>query len=189
MTNLSERYALVHRATAELVPYAKNARTHSQAQVGKIASSIEEFGFTNPVLIDEASGIIAGHGRVMAAQLIGLPTVPCIVLTGLSPNQRRAYVLADNKIALESGWDKDLLSEELEALSLEGFDLSLTGFNENELLNLLESNNEETGADEKPPPPIVPASQAGDVWLCGDHRVMCGDSTNPAAIAALCGGG
>ncbi len=186
---LDRKYELVQRPTAKLVPYAKNARTHSQAQVGKIAASIEEFGFTNPVLIDEQDGIIAGHGRVMAAQLLGLPTVPCIVLTGLTPNQRRAYVLADNKIALESGWDKDLLSEELEALSLEGYDLSLTGFNENELLNLLESDNEETGADETPPPPVIPASQAGDVWLCGDHRVMCGDSTDPAAVAALCGGG
>src|SRR5260370_11143501 len=124
---------IVRRRCAALIPYARNARTHSDQQVAQIAASIGEFGFTNPVLIDEEDGIIAGHGRVLAAHLLGLDEVPCIVLAHLTPAQRRAYVLADNKLALNAGWDLEMLSLEIGELGEAGFDLSLTGFDEFEL--------------------------------------------------------
>ena len=124
---------IVRRRCAALIPYARNARTHSDQQVAQIAASIREFGFTNPVLIDEEDGIIAGHGRVLAAHLLGLDEVPCIVLAHLTPAQRRAYVLADNKLALNAGWDLEMLSLEIGELGEAGFDLSLTGFDEFEL--------------------------------------------------------
>ena len=124
---------IVQRRCAALIPYARNARTHSDQQVAQIAASILEFGFTNPVLIDDEDGIIAGHGRVLAAHLLGLDEVPCIVLAHLTPTQRRAYVLADNKLALNAGWDLEMLSLEIGELGEAGFDLSLTGFDEFEL--------------------------------------------------------
>ena len=124
---------IVRRRCAALIPYARNARTHSDQQVAQIAASIREFGFTNPVLIDEEDGIIAGHGRVLGAHLLGLDEVPCIVLAHLTPTQRRAYVLADNKLALNAGWDLEMLSLEIGELGEAGFDLSLTGFDEFEL--------------------------------------------------------
>jgi ParB-like chromosome segregation protein Spo0J len=127
---------IVKRATASLIPYAGNSRTHSPGQVAQIAASIREFGFTNPVLIDPEDGIIAGHGRVLAAQLLELPEVPCIVLAGLSPAQRRAYVIADNKLALNAGWDDKMLALELAELRAGGFDLDLTGFGEVERADL-----------------------------------------------------
>jgi ParB-like chromosome segregation protein Spo0J len=124
---------IVQRATGDLIPYANNSRTHSEAQILQIAASIREFGFTNPVLIDGENGIIAGHGRVLAAQKLGLDRVPCIELAHLSPTQRRAYLIADNKLALNAGWDKELLSLELEGLGEDGFDLGLTGFTLDEI--------------------------------------------------------
>lgn len=129
--------AIEQIATAELIPYARNARTHSEQQVSQIAGSIQEFGFCNPVLIDAQNGIIAGHGRVLAAQKLKLETVPCLRLTHLTDAQKRAYVLADNRIALNSGWDEDLLTEELERLNAESFDITFLGFDESELLSAL----------------------------------------------------
>src|SRR5436190_15726862 len=127
---------IVRRRCAALIPYARNARTHSDQQVAQIAASIREFGFTNPVLIDEEDGIIAGAGRVLAAHLLGLDEVPCIVLAQLTPTQRRAYVLADNKLALNAGWDLEMLSLEIGELGEAGFDLNLTSFDEFELSEL-----------------------------------------------------
>jgi ParB family transcriptional regulator, chromosome partitioning protein len=134
-------------AIEELIPYARNARTHSDAQVAQIAGSIKEFGFTNPVLGDETGGVIAGHGRVLAARQLGMTRVPRIVLTGLSESQRRAYMIADNKLALNAGWDPDLLRLELGELNLAGFDLSLTGFGNLELGSLLDEPHFAPGSD------------------------------------------
>jgi ParB-like chromosome segregation protein Spo0J len=130
--------------TSELIPYARNSRTHSEVQVSQIAGSIKEFGFNNPVLIDESNGIIAGHGRVMAAQKLGLAKVPCIRLEHLSETQRRAYVIADNKIALNAGWDFETLSLELQEISEDGFDLTLTGFEAKEIENLFLGKEKES---------------------------------------------
>jgi ParB-like chromosome segregation protein Spo0J len=137
-------------ATADLIPYANNARTHSDAQVAQIAGSIRAFGFNNPVLIDEHSTIIAGHGRVMAAHKLALPDVPCVRLSHLNDAQKRAYILADNKIALNSGWDADLLRVEFERLSDEKFDVSLIGFDEKELAAMFNLNDDDGSDDESP---------------------------------------
>lgn len=148
----------------KLIPYARNARTHSEAQVAQIAGSIREFGFTNPVLIDAADGIIAGHGWVMAARSLGLSEVPCIRLGHLTETQRRAYVLADNRIALNSGWDADMLALELTELKIDDFDLSLLGFDDAELAALLNQPVEGlTDPDETPEPPANPVAAPGDV--------------------------
>lgn len=176
-----------------LVPYARNSRTHSPEQVAQIASSLREFGFTNPVLIDEVGGIIAGHGRVMAAQSLAMPTVPCLRLTGLSDAQKRAYVIADNKLALNAGWDESILAAELHDLKLEGFDLDLTGFEMGEVDGLLASldatQDGNTDPDEVPETPVDPVSKLGDVWILGRHRLMCGDSTDSNMVQILLGGG
>ena len=176
-----------------LQPYAKNARTHSDEQVDQIAASIREFGFTNPILVDSADGIIAGHGRLMASKRLGLATVPVIVLDHLTDAQRRAYILADNKLALNAGWDTDLLAQELQQLDADGFDLDLTGFNEDELVDLLADNDNveqvpEGDADEVPEPQPDPVSVTGDVWILGKHRVMCGDSTSISDVEKLMAG-
>jgi len=166
-------------STASLIPYARNARTHSPAQVDKIAASIREFGFLNPIITDGQSGIIAGHGRVMAAQKLGLDNLPTIDAAHLSESQRRAYVLADNRLALDAGWDNDLLKIELQDLEAEGFDLSLTGFNLDEIANfLVDPTDGLTDEDAVPDAPAVPVTVEGDVWLLGRHRLMCGDSTS-----------
>ncbi len=143
--NVSQTIEL--RAVTELLPYAKNARTHSDEQVQQIAASMREFGFTNPVLIDGAGEIIAGHGRCMAAAVLGLTEVPTITLGYLTPEQKRAYILADNKLAMNAGWDFELLAEELAAIELDGFDLELTGFTDTELKSLLgdDKPKEQTG--------------------------------------------
>lgn len=178
---------------ASLTPYARNSRTHSDAQVAQIVASIHEFGFTNPVLIDEHGGIIAGHGRVLAATKLGLREVPCIRLSHLNEAQRRAYVIADNKLALNAGWDEAMLAEELRALAAMDFDLALTGFDSKELDDLLDGLDDDaapglTDPDAAPPPPDVPVSRSGDVWIMGRHRLMCGDSTNLEHVQALMGG-
>ncbi len=164
-----------------LQPYAKNARTHSDEQVDQIAASMREFGFTNPILVDSADGIIAGHGRLMAAKRLGLDTVPVIVLDHLTDAQRRAYILADNKLAMNAGWDNELLAQELEQLNAEGFDLDLIGFTDDELADLMAENDNEVAPDgdeeETPEPPAEPVTVLGDVWVLGKHRLMCGDST------------
>jgi site-specific DNA-methyltransferase (adenine-specific) len=178
---------------AALVPYARNSRTHSDQQVAQIAASMREFGFTNPVLVDEAGGIIAGHGRVMAAKSLGLVEVPCIRLAHLSEAQKRAYVIADNKLALNAGWDEAMLRLELEDLQAADFDLDLLGFNADELGALLTEPEPETEGltdpDEAPDPPARPVTVEGDVWLLGKHRVMCGDSTRIDQMEALTLGG
>jgi site-specific DNA-methyltransferase (adenine-specific) len=174
---------------ATLIPFAKNSRTHSDAQVAQIAASIREFGFTNPVLIDEANGIIAGHGRVMAARKLKLTEVPCIRLSHLSDAQKRAYVIADNKLALNAGWDEAMLKLELADLKALDFDLDLTGFDTDEIDALLAEKGTEglTDPDDTPEPPVEPVTRLGDVWVCGQHRVMCGSSLEMTAIERLCG--
>jgi DNA modification methylase len=175
-----------------LTPYERNARTHSSEQVAQIAASIVEFGFTNPILVDSHDGIIAGHGRLMAAQELGLKTVPVVVLDHLSERQRKAYILADNQLALNAGWDTDLLRAELQDLAEQEFDLSLIGFSDEELADLLPEIEElpPEGADEEavPEPPADPVTKPGDVWLLGKHRVMCGDSTSLTEVERLMAG-
>lgn len=170
-----------------MIPFAKNSRTHDDAQVAQIAASIKEFGFTNPVLIDESNGIIAGHGRVLAARKLKLSEVPCIRLAHLTDAQKRAYVIADNKLALNAGWDAAMLKLELADLKALDFDLDLTGFNTNEIDALLAEKGTEglTDPDDTPEPPVDPVTRLGDVWICGQHRVMCGDSTSINAVDVL----
>jgi DNA modification methylase len=169
--------------TDTLIPYARNTRTHSEAQVAQIAGSIREFGFTNPVLIDGENGIIAGHGRVLAAQKLALSKVPCIRLSHLTDTQRRAYIIADNKLALNAGWDEELLGLELADLREDGFDLELTGFDGDELANLLAETTEgQTDPDDVPEPPVDPVSVLGDVWILGKHRIACGDCTDQGTV-------
>ena len=165
---------------SDLIPYARNSRTHSEEQVAQIAASIREFGFTNPVLIDSNGTIIAGHGRVMAAKKVGLTEVPCLRLQHLSPSQIRAYVIADNKLAINAGWDDEMLKAELLTLQEEGFNTDLTGFSDEELNALLnlEIIEGQTDPDEVPEPPVEPVTKLGDIWVLGNHRLMCGDSTS-----------
>jgi hypothetical protein len=177
------------RPVDQLVPYARNSRTHSPEQVAQLAASIREFGFTNPVLIDAEGGIIAGHGRVLAAQSLGLAAVPVLVLDHLSEAQRRAYLIADNKLGLNAGWDEDALRAEIEALGAEGFDLDLTGFDAGELDALLNPpSTSRADPDETPEPPAVPTTVLGDVWLLGGHRLVCGDSTQAEDVAKALNG-
>ena len=145
----TEFYKHATRKTAELIPYANNSRTHSEHQVAQIAASIKEFGFTNPVLIDEKNGLIAGHGRVMAAQLLGLDKVPVIVLDGLSELQKQAYIISDNKLALNAGWDEEILKIELQKLEEAGFNLELTGFDADEIGIITEGWNSDINLSEK----------------------------------------
>jgi DNA modification methylase len=201
-------HAITYRPIAELAPYARNARTHSDAQVAQLASAIEEFGWTNPVLAD-ASGIVAGHGRVMAAQRlyarglriktpggVDIPdgTVPTIDCTGWSEPQRRAYILADNQLALQAGWDEQLLAQELADLQALDCDLSLTGFAEDELSRLLagleatEEGQTDEDAIPEQKPDVAPVSRPGDVWRLGLHRIMCGDSTSTTDVERLLAG-
>ncbi|MBP0496467.1 site-specific DNA-methyltransferase [Pararoseomonas indoligenes] len=174
---------------AELIPYARNARTHSPAQVAQIAASIREFGWTNPVLVDGERGVIAGHGRLLAARQLGMTEVPTLELSHLTPAQRRAYVLADNRLALSAGWDEDLLRVELAELGADGFDLELTGFDSDEIAGFLaEPISGLTDPDEVPSPPEVPVSALGDIWLLGHYRLVCGDCTAPGVVEAALGG-
>lgn len=173
--------AITHLPTATLVPYAANARMHSDVQVTQIAASIAEFGFVNPVLVDGAGVLVAGHGRVMAAKRLGLANVPVIRLQHLSEAQARALRLADNQIALNSGWDEQLLATEIARIRDEGvIDLDVLGFSSRELDDLLDAaaGEDDEASDEAPSPPVVPVSRTYDLWICGDHRVLCGDSTS-----------
>ncbi len=178
-----------YRPASSLIPYARNARTHSDAQVAQIASSIREFGWTNPILIDGENGIIAGHGRLMAAWKLGLPDVPVIELAGLSEAQKRAYVIADNKLALNAGWDEELLAIEFSDLVGLGLDLALTGFGDEEIATITNIGNEGlTDPDDVPEPPRIATSKRGDVWILGRHRLICGDSTSHADVEAVLAG-
>tara|TARA_B110000285_G_C15060782_1_gene582252 strand:- start:278 stop:1453 length:1176 start_codon:yes stop_codon:yes gene_type:complete len=174
----------------DLIPFINNSRTHSEEQVGQVAASIREFGFTNPILVDGDNGIIAGHGRLMAARKLGLESVPSIRLTHLSEAQKRAYVIADNKLALNAGWDEELLSLELGELQAIDFDLSLIGFSEDELAGLMVTELEDglTDEDAVPEAPETPTTVEGDVWVLGNHRLMCGDSTSIDAVNKLMDG-
>jgi len=178
--------------TEDLLSYARNSRTHSEAQVDKIAASIKEFGFTNPVLIDGDGQIIAGHGRVMAARKLKLSEVPCIRLIHLTETQKKAYVIADNKLALNAGWDDELLALEIEDLKEEKFDLSLLGFTQDELDDIAEKIAEEveglTDEDSVPETPEEPKTKLGDIYKLGNHRLMCGDSTSIDAVDKLMDG-
>lgn len=178
------------RVVSDLIPYVNNSRTHSEEQINQICSSIKEFGFTSPVLIDENGGLIAGHGRVMAAKKLGLDDVPVIILSGLTEAQKKAYVIADNQLPLNAGWDLDKLKLEIETLGELDFDIDLLGFDDEFLDGLLDVQSEEglTDEDAVPEPPEVPVSVLGDVWQLGDHRLMCGDSTSVDAVDKLMDG-
>jgi DNA modification methylase len=183
MSNLK----IVYKPTTDLIPYANNSRTHSDDQVLQIASSIKEFGFTNPVLVDDEGGIVAGHGRVMAAKKLNLKEVPTITLIGLTEAQKKAYIIADNKLALNAGWDDEMLRIEFDALKEMDFDLEMTGFNDEEInaLTPVELTQGLTDEDAVPDVPEEPITKLGDIYQLGNHRLMCGDSTSIDAVEKL----
>lgn len=174
----------------KLVPYARNSRTHSDEQIGQIAASIKEWGWTTPVLVDEAGSIIAGHGRTLAAQRLKMTEVPVMVASGWSDAKKRAYIIADNKLALNAGWDNEMLRLEFADLQELGFDLELTGFDLDEIKELLAPVGTEglTDPDDAPPLPEHPRTVPGDIWLMGKHRLLCGDSTSMDDLAKLTDG-
>jgi DNA modification methylase len=177
-------------AVDKLIPYAKNSRTHSPEQVAQIAASIKEFGFRNPILVDGV-GIIAGHGRLMAAQKLNLDKVPTIDCSDMTESQKKAYIIADNKLAMNAGWDMDFLKLELQDLEDADFDLSLTGFDDKELdalLNVIEGTDGLTDEDAVPETPLEPKTKLGDIYILGNHRLMCGDSTSIDAVEKLMDG-
>lgn len=177
---MSEAISIRYVSVADLIPYAANSRTHSDEQVTQIAASIREFGFTNPILVNSENTIIAGHGRLMAAKKLGLEQVPAITLDHLSKAQQKALVIADNQLALNAGWNMDMLKAEIEGLVLEDFDLELLGFDDKFLDGLFEKEPTEglTDEDAVPEAPETPITVQGDVWVLGNHRLMCGDSTS-----------
>jgi ParB-like chromosome segregation protein Spo0J len=180
-----------HWPLEKLIPYARNPRTHSAAQVAQIAASIREFGFNAPILVDSNAGIIAGHGRLLAARKLKLPEVPVIVLDHLSETQKRAYIIADNQLALTAGWDDDLLKVELAALREDDYDLDQLGFEDKELAALLEeaeASNGLTDEDAAPEPPEVATSAPGDLWVLGNHRLVCGDALSVADVSRVLAG-
>jgi DNA modification methylase len=174
---------------AEIVPYSRNTRTHSNTQIAQIAASITQFGFTSPLLIDETNTLIAGHGRLEAAKRLHMAELPAILLKGLSDAQKQALRIADNKLALNAAWDDALLRTELTDLRDLDFDLSLTGFGEDELSALFaDATDGLTDPDDVPEPPAEPVTQLGDVWIMGRHRLVCGDATLPRTIALVTNG-
>ena len=181
---------ITQKLVTELIPYVNNSRTHSDEQVAQIAASIKEFGWTNPILVDGDNGIIAGHGRLMAARKLGYKEVPTIELADLTETQKKAYIIADNRLALNAGWDNDMLKIEFDQLAELGFDMELTGFSldEIEALTPIELNAGLTDEDEAPPIPIEPKTKPGDIYKLGKHRLMCGDSTSIEHLERLCGG-
>jgi DNA modification methylase len=185
----ADRLRIEYWPVGKLVPFARNARTHSAAQVAEIAGSIRAFGFANPILVGAEGDLIAGHGRLAAARQLGLAEVPVVVLAGLSETQRRQLVLADNRIALNAGWDMEMLKLELTELSLLGADLSALGFNEQELATALNgSGSGLTGEDEVPSIADAAVSAPGDIWCLGPHRIACGDSTDADLVTTLLAG-
>jgi DNA modification methylase len=181
---------VVTKLVADLIPYVRNSRTHSDAQVAQIAASIKEFGWTNPILIDGENGIIAGHGRLLAARKLGQDKVPVIELAHMTEAQKRAYVIADNQLAMNAGWDTALLTLELVDLKEQGFDLDLLGFDPSELEKLLgpEQVDGLTDEDAVPEIPVEPKTKLGDIYQLGNHRLMCGDSTSIDAVERLMNG-
>jgi DNA modification methylase len=183
--------AMTYRAVSDLKPYPRNARTHSRKQVKQIAAAIKEFGFTNPVLIDESDQIIAGHGRVAAAKLLGLAEVPTLQLSHLNPLQKRAYILADNRLAEKAGWDKEILAVELQGLLDDGFEVVLTGFEVPEIDVVLDMSAEaksDRHADDDIPPVGPAVSQPGNLWRLGNHRLLCGNALDSGCYGTLLGG-
>jgi len=173
----------------DLIPYARNSRTHSEDQVTQISSSIREFGFTNPIIVDEQNNIIAGHGRILAANKLKIKEVPCVIVSGWTEAQKKAYVIADNKLALNAGWNDEMLKLEFDELSELGFNLEMTGFSLDEICELNPVVVEGlTDEDAVPEAPEVPKTVLGDIWLLGDHRLMCGDSTSIDAVDRLMDG-
>lgn len=177
---------------SKLVPYVNNARTHSPEQINKLRSSLREFGFINPVIIDRNYGVIAGHGRILAAKEEGIDEVPCVFADHLTEAQKKAYIIADNRMAMDAGWDEELLRVEIEALQTEAFDLSLTGFDDKELADLFA---DETGSDAKDDEFDLAAAlekasfvEKGDIWTVGRHRLVCGDATDPDDVNTLMSG-
>ena len=181
-----------HWPVDRLIPYARNARTHSAEQVAQVAASIREFGFTNPILVDSTSGVLAGHARLQAARKLGLTEVPVIALDHLTATQKRAYILVDNRLALNAGWDEELLAAELVTLREEEFDLALLGFDDEELRRLVNEIDQkaidEPDEEETSEPPVEPVTRAGDLWLIGKHRLICGDCRDRAIVGRLLDG-
>ena len=173
----------------KLVPYANNARTHSAEQINKLRSSLREFGFINPVIIDRDYGVIAGHGRILAAKEEGIQEIPCVFADHLTEAQKKAYIIADNRMAMDAGWDEELLRIEIEALQAEAFDLSFTGFDEKELSDLFKDDadvhEDDFDVEAELKQPVI--TKAGDVWTLGRHRLVCGDSTKAETFALLMG--
>lgn len=178
------------RNVQDLIPYVNNSRTHSDEQVAQIAASIREFGWTNPILVDGANGIIAGHGRLLAARKLGYTEVPTIELSQLTETQKKAYIIADNRLALNAGWDNEILTVELNDLLADGYALEILGFDPKELSALLEPEQLQglTDEDEAPPVPVEPKTKPGDIYQLGKHRLMCGDSTSMDDLETLCEG-
>lgn len=179
------KYSL--KSVSELTANPRNARTHSKKQIEKIAKSIKEFGFISPAIIDDKGVLVAGHGRLEAAKSLGMTEIPCITASHLSEKQLRAYMLADNRIQMDAGWDEEILKVELNDLAGMDFDLSLTGFDLSEISAHVRHGVIE-GEDDAPEPEENPVSKLGDIWILGDHRVMCGDSTDPETVAKLMDG-
>ena len=177
---------------SKLVPYVNNARTHSPEQVMKLRSSLREFGFINPIIIDRDYGIIAGHGRLLAAKEEGITEVPCVFVDYLTEAQKKAYILADNRMAMDAGWDEELLRVEIEALQGEAFDVSLTGFDEKELADLFKDGSDSDAEDDDYDLSAALEKAAfverGDLWTVGRHRLMCGDATSAEDVATLMDG-
>lgn len=177
--------------TSKLIPYVNNARTHSAEQINKLRASIREFGFINPVIIDREYNVIAGHGRILGAKAEGIEEVPCVFVDYLTPAQKKAYILADNRMAMDAGWDEELLRVEIEALQAESFDVGLTGFDEKDIAELFAGEDGDAQDDdfdvdaELQKPPVT---KSGDVWLLGNHRLICGDSTKEETYAVLMDG-
>lgn len=173
--------------TSKLIPYVNNARTHSPAQVMKLRSSLREFGFINPVIIDRDLNVIAGHGRIMAAKEEGIKEIPCVFVDFLTEAQKKAYILADNRMAMDAGWDEELLRIEIEALQAEAFDIGLTGFDDKEIADLFASDDDVQDDDFDVDAELEKSTftKAGDVWVLGNHRLVCGDSTKPETYELL----
>ncbi len=189
MTQAADDRQIEIRSIDDITPYARNSRTHSDEQVAQIAASIREFGWTTPILIDEEGSVICGHGRLLAARKLGQAEVEVIVARGWSDAKKRAYVIADNKLALNAGWDMELLALELADLKEFDFDLGLTGFSDEELSKLLPDKTDgNTDQDEVPEVPADPITKPGDVWLMGKHRLLCGDSTSVDDMEKLTSG-
>jgi DNA modification methylase len=182
------------RNVDDLIPYARNARTHSPEQVNKLASSIKEFGFLNPVVISEDGGVLAGHGRLMAAKKLGLKQVPCVVESHLNESQKKAYILADNRLALDAGWDEEMLKIELEELDSDNFDMGLLGFNADELNKYFDMEPLESDSDNEEEKEVEidneskPVTKLGDVWILGNHRLICGDCTDADVVKKVMNG-